>query len=65
MSVERGLEGIPGTKLEYVAMCHFLFDTFESFMEAFSPNAPVLQGDLPNYTDIESVIQISEVAISR
>ncbi len=29
------------------------------------PNAEVLQGDMPNYTDIEPVIQFNEVLISR
>jgi hypothetical protein len=46
-------------------MCHFLFDTVEDFLAAFMPNAQVLQGDMPNYTDIEPVIQFNEVLISR
>ena len=66
VSVERGLGGgAPDTPPAYVAMCHYLFDSAESFLAAFLPNAPVLQGDMPHYTDIESVIQFSEVAISR
>src|SRR4051812_13930353 len=66
VSVERGLGGgTPDTPPPYVAMCHYLFDTAESFIAAFVPNAPVLQGDMPNYTDIETVIQFSEVEISR
>jgi uncharacterized protein (TIGR02118 family) len=64
--VERGLGGaVPGTEAAYVAMCHFLFDSVESFMAAFTPHAAALQGDMPNYTDIEPVIQVSEVLISR
>jgi uncharacterized protein (TIGR02118 family) len=66
VSVERGLDGgVPGTELSYLAMCHFLFDSVESFLEAFNPNSRLLQGDMPNYTDIETIIQFSEVAISR
>ena len=34
-------------------------------MAAFVPHAAVLQGDMPNYTDIEPVIQFSEVLIAR
>lgn len=37
----------------------------QNFMAAFTPHAAVLQGDMPNYTDIEPVIQINEVLISR
>jgi uncharacterized protein (TIGR02118 family) len=66
VSVERGLGGAaPGTAPAYVAMCHYLFDTADDFMAAFLPHAAELQGDMPNYTDIETTIQISEVAISR
>jgi uncharacterized protein (TIGR02118 family) len=66
VSVEHGLGGaIPGTEAAYVAMCHFQFDSIESFMAAFTPHAAVLQGDMPNYTDIEPVIQFNEVLISR
>lgn len=66
VSVERGLGGaIPGTDAAYVAMSHFLFNSTEDFMAAFTPHAAVLQGDMPNCTDIEPVIQINEVLISR
>jgi uncharacterized protein (TIGR02118 family) len=66
VSVERGLGGAsPGSAPAYVAMCHYLFDTADDFMAAFLPHAAELQGDMPNYTDIETIIQISEVAISR
>jgi len=65
VSVERGLGGaVPGTDAAYVAMCHFLFDSAENFAAAFMPHAAELQGDMPNYTDAEPVIQISEVVIA-
>lgn len=66
VSVERGLGGsAPGSVPSFVAMCHYLFDTAEDFMAAFLPHAAELQGDMSNYTDIEPIIQFSEVAISR
>jgi len=66
VSVERGLMGgTAGSDAAYAAMCHFLFDSLEDFMSAFSPNASVLQDDMPNYTDIKPVIQINQVLISR
>jgi len=66
VSVEQGLGGlIPGSEAAYVAMCHFLFDSLEDFIAAFTPHAALLQGDMPNYTDIEPVIQFNEVLISR
>jgi uncharacterized protein (TIGR02118 family) len=66
VSVERGLAGgASGAEATYVAMCHYLFDSVESFMAAYGPNSQVLQGDMANYTDIETIIQISEVVLSR
>ncbi len=66
VSVERGLGGTtPGSPPAHVAMCHYLFDTADDFMAAFLPHAAELQGDMANYTEIEPVIQFSEVAISR
>ena len=66
ISVERGVGGgIPGTEAAYIAMCHFSFTSAEDFLAAFMPNAEVLQGDMPNYTDIEPVIQVNEVLIAQ
>ena len=66
VSVERGLAGaIPGVEPTYVAMCHFLFESVEAFQAAFAPHAAALQGDMPNYTDIAPVIQVSEVLIAN
>jgi uncharacterized protein (TIGR02118 family) len=66
VSVEHGLGGaVPGSEPTYIAMCHFLFSSVEDFLVTFMPNAEVLQGDMPNYTDIEPVIQFNEVLISR
>lgn len=66
VSVEHGFGGgMPGTDAAYIAMCHYQFDSVENFMAAFTPHASALQGDMPNYTDIEPVIQVNEVLISR
>ena len=66
VSVERGIGGgMPGTDPAFIATCHFLFDSVDNFMAAFLPHATELQGDMPNYTNIEPVIQINEVLIAR
>ena len=62
VAVEQGLGGgEPGTKATYVAMGHLYFDTVEAFQAAFGPHAEAITGDIPNYTQIEPMIQISEV----
>ena len=66
VSVEAGLDrAVPGAVATYVALCHFLFDRVEDFVAAFTPHASALQGDMLNYTNIEPVIQFSEVKILR
>ena len=66
VSVERGVEiDEPRIESSYVAMCHYYFDSLEEFMAAFVPHATELQGDIVNYTNIEPVIQISEVKIAK
>ena len=66
VSVERGVCGpLPSSDAAYIAVCHFEFDSAESFMAAFLPHAQVLQGDMPNYTDIEPVIQVNEILLTQ
>jgi uncharacterized protein (TIGR02118 family) len=66
VSVERGVAGQdPGAPPPFVALCHFLFESLEDFVAAFTPHAALLQGDMPNYTNIAPVIQISAVEISE
>jgi uncharacterized protein (TIGR02118 family) len=61
-AVEQGLSGVePGSPATYVAMGHLLFDSVEAFQSAFGPHAEAIMGDRPNYTDIQPMIQISEV----
>jgi len=62
VAVEQGLGGVtPGSPATYIAMGHLYFDSLEAFQAAFGPHAGEIMGDIPNYTNIEPVIQISEV----
>jgi uncharacterized protein (TIGR02118 family) len=66
VSVERGLGGAgPDTEPPYLALCHYLFESLEGFLAAFHPHAAVLQGDMSNYTDLEPIMQVSAVEITR
>lgn len=63
-TVDRGLAGgAPGAPAPYVAMCHVYCESAEAFQAAFAPHAKEIMGDIPNYTDITPVIQISEVVV--
>jgi uncharacterized protein (TIGR02118 family) len=65
VAVEQGLAGgAPGAPPTYAAMGHLLFDSVESFQVAFGPHAATIMADIPNFSTIEPVIQISEVKLS-
>jgi uncharacterized protein (TIGR02118 family) len=64
IAVEHGLGGgAPGAPATYVAMGHIYFDSVEAFQTAFTPRAEPIMGDIPNFTDIQPMVQISGVRI--
>ncbi len=63
-TVDRGLGGgMPGSPPTYVGMCHIYCDSVEAFQAAFNPHSKEILDDIPNYTDLAPVIQISEVVV--
>lgn len=61
-SYDKGVAGgAPGSPATYVAMANLYFNSMEEFGYAFATGVPTLMGDLPNFTDITPVVQISEV----
>ena len=55
--VSRGTGGsTPRSPAAFVAMVHATFDSGEVFATAFAPHAAELQGDAPNYTNIQPVV---------
>jgi len=62
MSIDKGLaSGTPDTPVPYLAIGYFYFDTMSSFKNTMGPNSAKLRADVPNYTNIQPVIQVSEV----
>lgn len=55
--------GEPGSKAPYVAIGYLTFDSLESFQKSFGPNAAEIMADIPNYTNAQPVIQISEIKL--
>lgn len=64
LAVEQGLAGgAPGSPPAYLAMGHLYFDSVETFQQAFAPHAQAIMADIPNYTNVEPLIQISDVKL--
>ena len=62
MSIDKGLaNGTPGEPVQYLAIGYFFFETMSSFQHSMGSNSEKLKADVPNYTNIQPVIQISEV----
>ena len=60
--IEKGIAGrTPEDPLPYAAIGTFYFETLEAYNQAIAPHAEQILGDIPNYTDIRPVVQISEV----
>ena len=64
IAVDKGLAGgAPGAPPTYVAAGHLLFESVDEFQSAFAANGDAIVADIANYTDIEPVLQISEVML--
>ncbi|HWB24477.1 MAG TPA: EthD family reductase [Chitinophagaceae bacterium] len=57
--------GVPGSQPPYIAVCQMVFDSQEAFEKRFNEISADLIADMPAYTDIEIIFQVSEVAIMR
>ncbi|TWB98216.1 uncharacterized protein (TIGR02118 family) [Bradyrhizobium macuxiense] len=65
-TVDKGIAGgAPGQPATYVGMCHIFCDSVEAFAAGMSKHAQEILGDIPNYTDQQPVIQISEVVVGH
>ena len=62
--IEQGLAGgAPGTPPPYLCIGHLLFESVAAFQGAFPPHAKAIMADIPNYTDVKPLIQVSEVLV--
>jgi uncharacterized protein (TIGR02118 family) len=62
MSSEQGIAGgAPESPAAFVAIVNLTFESMAAFQAAFKAHAQELMADIPNYTSIEPIVQISEV----
>ena len=65
-AIEHGLSGRdPGSQPIYMALGHMYFESIDEFRIAFGKHGEAMREDVPNYTDIQPVLQISEVKLSK
>ena len=64
VAVDQGIGGEePGSPAPYLAIAHLLFESLEALQTSFGPHAEEFGADVPNYTNTEPTIQVSEVML--
>lgn len=61
-AIDKGIAGrSPEEPVPYMAIGYLYFDKLSDYQSAFGPVAQKIIGDIPNYTNVQPVLQISEV----
>jgi uncharacterized protein (TIGR02118 family) len=64
VAAEQGIAGgAPGVPAPFIAVGHLMCDSIETFQSSFAPHAESIMADVPNYTNVQPTIQISEVKL--
>lgn len=60
--IDKGIAGrTPNDAIPYLAIGYLYFDKLSAYQNSFSPHAEKIRGDVPDYTNIQPILQISEV----
>lgn len=63
-AVDAGIAGgAQGKPPAFIAMGHLTFESVEAFQASFGPNAENILADVPNFTNSQPQIQISEIRL--
>ncbi len=63
-TVDKGLAGgTPGAPATYACTGTLFCDSVEAFQAGFGPHTAPIMADIPNYTNISPIIQISEIMV--
>ena len=47
----------------YLVICHLLFDSLEALQAAVGVHGPTIMADIPNYTNAQPTMQVSEMKL--
>jgi uncharacterized protein (TIGR02118 family) len=60
--IDKGIAGrMPTDPIPYLAIGYLYFESLSAYQNSFRPYAEKIRNDVPNYTNIQPVVQISEV----
>lgn len=62
LAIDKGIAGrTPDDSIPYLGIGYLYFNTLSAYQSSFGPNAKEIVGDIPNFTNIQPVVQISEI----
>lgn len=62
LAIDEGIAGrTPDDPIPYLAIGYLYFDQLSAYQNSFGPVAEQILNDIPNYTNTQPVLQISEV----
>lgn len=62
VGIDKGVAGrTPDDPIPYLAIGYLYFEKLSAFQNSFGPYAEKIRADIPNYTNIQPIVQISEV----
>lgn len=61
VEIDAGIPNYKGEPSPYFAIGHMTFESMEELVTKYGAAALELHADIPNYTDIEPIIQVSEI----
>jgi uncharacterized protein (TIGR02118 family) len=64
VTVDSGIAGFPpGSSAAFVCVTGLQFDTLQNFQRGMAEHGAEIVGDIPNFTDIPPVVQVSDARI--
>lgn len=64
VTVDKGLSGVmPGSSFTNICVASIVFDSVEQMQSGLAAHALEILGDIPNYTNVEPVMQVSEILL--
>ena len=61
LAVDQGIAALSGSPAPFLAMGHLQFESTADLEWALATHGPALMADIPNYTNTQATIQISEI----
>ena len=59
--VDKGISGGGDQPAPYLCIGHLYFESMDGYDKGIAESGPILRGDIPNFTNVTPVRQISEV----